>query len=60
MPMPKRYAANARLWRVARIVGNQMRSIREYLSHRCSITGPPRWDTRWDLMPPYNDSREST
>jgi len=60
MPMPKRYAANARLWRVARIVGNQMRRLREYLRHRRSITGPTRWDTRWDLMPPYNACSEGT
>ena len=61
MPMPKRYSANTRLWRVARIVGNQMRRLREYLAQRQhhSIPAPHRWETRWDLMPRCDLSRRN-
>ena len=53
MAMPKRYSANARLARVARIKGNQISRMRSYLLARRSLRSGPRHATAWDQMPSY-------
>jgi hypothetical protein len=59
MTMTKRYSANARVMRVARITGNQVHHIGRHLQLR-----PPRspsvrpHHTLWDLMPAYNAATE--
>ena len=58
MSMPKRYSANARLARVARIKGNQISRMRSYLLAKPSLRSGPRHDTAWDQMPPYDVSVE--
>lgn len=59
MNMPKRYSANARLMRVARICGNQVQRMSSYLRSR-PPSGPSRYETAWDLMPQYNPEQEGT
>ena len=51
MDMPKRYSHNARLQRVARIIGNQMARIRQYL--RVKPRTHATFETLWELVPPY-------
>ena len=58
MSMPKRYSANARLARVARIKGNQISRMCSYLLAKPSLRSGPRHDTDWDQMPPYDVSVE--
>ena len=58
MSMPKRYSADARLRRVARIVGNQMERMASYLRSRPPSLGEHAFRTLWALMPPYDKSRE--
>ena len=58
MAMPKRYSANARLARVARIKGNQIARMRSYLLARPSLRSVPRYETNWDQMPSYIASIE--
>ena len=58
MKMPMRYSADARLRRVARIVGNQMGRMASYLRSRPSSQGGHAFRTLWALMPPYDKSRE--
>ena len=53
MSMPKRYSANARLARVARIKDNQIARMRSYLLARPSLRSGPRYETNWDQMPSY-------
>lgn len=60
MPMPKRYSANVRLCRVARIITNQMCRLSTYLAQRTHVHGPARWDTAWDSMPAYCPTTEGT
>lgn len=60
MPMPKRYSANVRLCRVARIITNQMRRLTTYLAQRTHVHGPARWDTAWDSIPAYCAAIEGT
>ena len=59
MSMPRRYSANARLLRVARICSNQVQRMSSYLRGRLS-SGPTRYETAWDLMPPYDPEQEGT
>ena len=59
MSMPRRYSANARLLRVARICSNQVQRMSSYLRGRPS-SGPTRYETAWDLMPPYDPEQEGT
>ena len=59
MAMPRRYSANARISRVAQIVGNQVMRMKAYLllpqvKNRC----PSDWNTKWNLMRPYDKNRE--
>lgn len=57
--MPKRYSADARLRRVARIVGNQVQRIGVYLGIRAAgPSGPRRFATAWERMPPYSAAVE--
>lgn len=59
MAMPKRYSANARIMRVARITGNQVDRIGRYLKLRPLRTSSPcPHHTLWDLMPAYNAAAE--
>lgn len=58
MSMPRRYSADARPRRVARIVGNQMERMAAYLRTRPSPVGAHAFHTSWALMPPYDKSRE--
>ena len=56
MKMPQRYSANTRVRRVARIIGNQVDRMQQYLqSHPHSRN---RFDTKWELMRPYSKLRE--
>ena len=59
MSMPRRYSANARLLRVARICSNQVKRMSSYLRGRPS-SGPTRYETAWNLMPPYDPEQEGT
>ena len=58
MKMPIRYRPDARLRRVARIVGNQMERMASYLRSRLPSQGEHAFRTLWALMPPYDKSRE--
>ena len=51
--MPRRYSHNARLARVARIVGNQVSRISTYLALRARSARGAKYDTQWELMPQY-------
>ena len=57
MSMPRRYSANARLLRVARICGNQAQRMSRYLRGRPS-SGPRRYEKAWDLTLQYNPAQE--
>ena len=58
MQLPNRYSENARLARVARILGNQINSMKEYLNQ------PNRhshdWTPKWHLISQYNLQVECT
>ena len=56
--MTRRYSHNARLRRVARIVGNQITRLSTYL--RLVSHTPPvaTFDTKWELMPAYSAEAE--
>ena len=55
MQLPKRYSANARLTRVARILGNQVDRMREYLNHPGVRNRHPHdWAPKWHLISQYN------
>ena len=59
MAMPKRYSANARIMRVARIAGNQVHRIGSYLKLRQPRSPSARpHQLLWDLMPAYNAATE--
>jgi len=51
MQLPNRYSANARLARVARILGNQINSMKEYLNQpgvrNCHSHD---WTPKWHLI----------
>jgi hypothetical protein len=52
MPMPARYAVNARIVRVARIITNQVHRLGAYLRLPHSVNRNPQdWTTQWHLMP---------
>jgi len=55
MPMPTRYAANARIVRVARIITNQVHRLGVYLRLPHSD-----WTTQWHLTPQYNRVTEGS
>jgi len=59
MSLPKRYSANARIARVARILNNQIQRMRTYLNHPQVLhrrTGD--WLPKWHLIPPYDPQSE--
>ena len=56
--MPKRYSKDARLRRVARIVGNQVARLGAYLQAKPPSPPGAAFSTRWELMPPYDKLRE--
>ena len=58
MNMPKRHRADARLNRVARIVGNQTERMASYPRSRPPSPGEHAFRTLWALMLPYDKSRE--
>ena len=60
LSMPKRYSADARLRRVARIVGNQILRLAAYLRTRPPVTGAQAFQTMWELMPQYRQSLEGS
>lgn len=60
LSMPKRYSADARLRRVARIVGNQIQRLAAYLRAKPPVTGAQAFQTMWELMPQYQQSVEGS
>ena len=59
--MPARYAANARIVRVARIITNQVHRLGAYLRLPHSVNRNPQdWTTQWHLMPQYNRVTEGS
>jgi hypothetical protein len=60
LSMPKRYSADARLRRVARIVGNQIQRLAAYLRAKPPVADTQTFQTMWELMPQYNHSVEGS
>ena len=60
LSMPKRYSADARLRRVARIVGNQIQRLAAYLRAKPPVAAAQTFDTMWELMPQYNRFAEGS
>ena len=60
LSMPKRYSADARLRRVARIVGNQIQLLAAYLRARPPVAAAQTFQTMWELMSQYNRSSEGS
>ena len=61
MPMPARYAANARIVRVVRIITNQIHRLGAYLRLPHSVNRNPQdWTTQWHLMHQYNRVTEGS
>ena len=60
LSMPKRYNADARLRRVARIVGNQIQGLAAYLRAKPPVAAAQTFDTMWELMPQYNRFAEGS
>ena len=60
LSMPKRYSADARLRRVARIVGNQIQRLAAYLRAKPPVAAEQTFDTMWELMPQYNRFAEGS
>ena len=58
--MPNRYSADARLRRVARIVGNQIQRLAAYLRAKPQVADTQTFQTMWELMPQYNHSVEGS
>jgi len=54
LSMLMRYSADARLRRVARIVGNQIHRLAAYLRTKPPVETPQTFETMWELMPHYN------
>ena len=55
MQLPKQYSANARLARVALILGNQINRTKEYLDHPGVRNRHPHdWTPKWHLISQYN------
>jgi hypothetical protein len=57
LSMPKRYSADARLRRVASIVGNQIHRLAAYLRAKPPVAAQT-FQTMWELMPQYSQSAE--
>jgi len=61
IPMSARYAANARIVRVARIITNQIHRLGAYLRLPHSVNRNPQdWTTQWHLIPQYYRVTESS
>ena len=60
LSMPKQYSADARLRRVARIVGNQIQRLAAYLRAKPPVAAAQTFQTMWELMPQYNHSVEGS
>jgi len=59
LQMPKRYSANARIARVARIASNQITRMQQYLRHpRVLARAKHDWDVKWELMSQYEHAIE--
>jgi len=58
LSMPKRYSADARLRRVASIVGNQIHRLAAYLRAKPPEEAAHKFQTMWELMPQYSQSAE--
>jgi hypothetical protein len=58
--MTKRYSADTRLRRLARIVGNQILRLAVYLRARPPVAGAPAFQTMWELMPQFRQSLEGS
>jgi hypothetical protein len=58
--MSKRYSADARLRRVARIVGNQIQRLATYLRVKPPVVGAQAFQTMWEVMPQYRQSVEGS
>ena len=54
LSMLMRYSADARLRRVARIVGNQIHRLAAYLRTKPPVANAQTFETMWELMPHYN------
>jgi hypothetical protein len=57
---PKRYSAEARLRRIARIVGNEIHRLAPYLGAKPPVAAAQTFQTMWELMPQYNHSAEGS
>ena len=55
MQLPKRYSANVRLARVARILGNQINRMKEHLNHLGVRNRHSQdWTPKWHLISQYS------